>query len=33
MRRLKSPLIFNHDNWGMSDLELKEITLRGRWRE
>jgi hypothetical protein len=33
MRRLKSPLIFNHDNWGMSDLDLRETTLRGRWRE
>jgi hypothetical protein len=33
MRRLKSPLIFNHENWGMADLELKEETLRGRWRE
>ena len=33
MRRLKSPLIFNHENWGMADLELKESSLRGRWRE
>jgi hypothetical protein len=33
MRRLKSPLIFNHENWGMADLELKESVLRGRWRE
>jgi hypothetical protein len=33
MRRLKSPLIFNHENWGMSDVELRETTLRGRWRE
>jgi hypothetical protein len=33
MRRLKSPLIFNHENWGMADLELKEAVLRGRWRE
>jgi hypothetical protein len=32
MRRLKSPLVFNHDNWGMADLELKELVLRGRWR-
>jgi hypothetical protein len=33
MRRLKSPLIFNHENWGMADLELKEAVLKGRWRE
>ncbi len=33
MRRLKSPLIFNHEDWGMRDLELKESTLSGRWRE
>jgi hypothetical protein len=33
MRRLKSPLIFNHENWGMADLELKEESLKGRWRE
>jgi hypothetical protein len=33
MRRLKSPLIFNHEDWGMRDLDLKESTLSGRWRE
>ncbi|MEO8593430.1 MAG: hypothetical protein ABI759_08910 [Candidatus Solibacter sp.] len=33
MRRLNSPLIFNHEDWGMADLELKEIALSGRWRE
>lgn len=33
MRRLKSPLIFNHEDWGMADLKLKESALRGRWRE
>ena len=33
MRRLKSPLIFNHQDWGMREFELKETTLRGRWRE
>uniref|UniRef100_Q02BK3 Uncharacterized protein n=1 Tax=Solibacter usitatus (strain Ellin6076) TaxID=234267 RepID=Q02BK3_SOLUE len=33
MRRLKSPLIFNHENWGMADLDLKEESLKGRWRE
>jgi hypothetical protein len=24
MNRLDSPIIFNHDNWGMADVELKE---------
>ncbi|MCU1233085.1 MAG: hypothetical protein JWP63_1052 [Candidatus Solibacter sp.] len=33
MRRLKSPLIFNHEDWGMRDLKLRQIALRGRWRE
>ena len=33
MRRLKSPLIFNHEDWGMAGQELKESSLRGRWRE
>jgi hypothetical protein len=33
MRRLKSPLIFNHEDWGMANVDLKESTLAGRWRE
>jgi len=33
MRRHKSPLIFNHEDWGMRDLALRQTSLRGRWRE
>jgi len=27
MSRLESPMIFNHENWGLADFELKETTL------
>jgi hypothetical protein len=27
MRRLNSPMIFNHENWGLSELELQETVL------
>jgi hypothetical protein len=27
MRRLNSPMIFNRENWGLSDLDLKETIL------
>jgi len=30
MNRLNSPMIFNHENWGMADCELKETVLSGR---
>jgi hypothetical protein len=30
MNRLNSPMIFNHQNWGLADFELKEIVLSGR---
>ena len=29
MNRLKSPMIFNHENWGLADCELKETVLAG----
>jgi hypothetical protein len=28
MRRLKSPMIFNHENWGLGELALKETSPR-----
>jgi len=27
MRRFNSPMIFNHDNWGLADVELEETVL------
>lgn len=27
MRRLSSPMIFNHENWGLSELKLEEIVV------
>ena len=30
MNRLKSPMIFNHENWGLADCELQETVLTGR---
>ena len=29
MNRLKSPMIFNHSNWGLAEYELKETVLAG----
>jgi hypothetical protein len=29
MARLQSPMIFNHENWGLSDFELCETVLDG----
>jgi hypothetical protein len=29
MNRLKSPMIFNHENWGLADYELRETMLTG----
>jgi len=29
MKRFNSPMIFNHDNWGMADFELKETVIAG----
>jgi hypothetical protein len=30
MNRFNSPMIFNHENWGMADCELKETVLAGK---
>jgi hypothetical protein len=27
MKRLQSPMLFNHDHWGLADFELKETVL------
>jgi hypothetical protein len=32
MRRLNSPMIFNHEDWGLAGLDLDETTLRPRPR-
>ncbi len=29
MNRLNSPMIFNHENWGLADFELKETVVSG----
>jgi hypothetical protein len=29
MRKLNSPMIFNRENWGLSEFELREMSLRG----
>ncbi len=29
MNRFRSPMIFNHENWGLADFELKETVLSG----
>jgi hypothetical protein len=29
MKRLNSPMIFNHENWGLADFELKETVIAG----
>jgi hypothetical protein len=26
MNRLETPILFNHENWGMADVELKETS-------
>ncbi len=27
MSRLKAPMIFNHENWGLAEFELKETVI------
>jgi hypothetical protein len=29
MSRLNAPMIFNHENWGLVEFDLKETTLSG----
>ena len=29
MSRLNSPMIFNHENWGLAGFDLKETVLPG----
>ena len=30
MRRLGAPMIFNHEDWGLSAFALKETVVRGK---
>jgi len=33
MNRLNSPMIFNHENWGLADCDLREVVLQRSGRE